>query len=60
MTVSSPWDPRAGPWLERLRKELAAHGLDECPVERPTVWLATTGWKRRGLLRADEQPLAPG
>lgn len=24
----------------------------------PTLWLLTTGWKRRGLLRLDEAPVA--
>jgi putative transposase len=54
------WDSRAGPMLARLKNELAAHRLDECPVQPPSVWLATTGWKRRGLLLPNEKPLSPG
>jgi putative transposase len=54
------WSPRAGPMLDVLRKQLAAAGLDECPVAPPTVWLADEGWKTKGLLAPEECPVAGG
>src|SRR5262249_17790588 len=32
---------------------------DEPPVRAPRTWLATIGWRRSGLIRADERPGSP-
>jgi putative transposase len=53
------WDPRAGPMLARLRAE-GLVGDRPCPVAEPSVWLLTTGWRRYGLVHANEHPLLPG
>jgi putative transposase len=48
------WDPRARP-----PPDLVARSREgDCPIARPTTWLASRGWKRArgGLLRFDEVP----
>ncbi|HEY8076953.1 MAG TPA: transposase [Labilithrix sp.] len=54
------WDPRAAPWLVRLRMSslLAGMARSEIPVRRPRAWLLRTGWKRHGLVLPTESPRA--
>ena len=47
----------SAPWFEGFatRIELAP----DAPVRAPRTWLATTGWRRRGLITFDEKPRVP-
>lgn len=49
----------SAPWFEGF-----AHGpsppRDASPVRAASTWLASTGWRRHGLIRLDERPRAPG
>jgi putative transposase len=52
------WHPRAGPWVEALRR---APLVRELPATRPPVapsstWLGAVGWKRLGLVGPREMP----
>ncbi len=33
---------------------------EESPVKRPSTWLASTGWRRCGLIGLNERPREPG
>ncbi len=48
----------SAPWFEGFSVRLIAPS-GACPVVAPRTWLATAGWRRRGLVRRDERPLAP-
>ena len=48
----------SAPWFEGF----AGHRMpseDEAPVRAPRTWLASAGWRRRGLIRLDERPRTP-
>jgi hypothetical protein len=48
----------SAPWFEGF-----AHGpsppTDAAPVKHATTWLASTGWRKHGLIRLDERPRTP-
>lgn len=44
------------PWFAGWRTPSAVAGFGPRPVAVARSWLARTGWKRHGLLAADEQP----
>jgi putative transposase len=50
------WDPRAGPWLAALAKELREAKLTDRPVSPPRTWFLRAGWKRHGLVLPTERP----
>jgi len=45
-------------WFDGFARRPASD--DACPVRAPRTWLAGVGWRRRGLVRLDERPAAPG
>jgi putative transposase len=51
-----PWS--SAPWFEGF-----AHGpsppRETSPVKAASTWLASTGWRRHGLIRLDERPRSP-
>ena len=48
----------SAPWFDGFARSLApADGPS--PVVDARTWLASRGWRRRGLVRFDERPLAP-
>jgi putative transposase len=54
------WSPDAAPQLivvqiAVLERFAVLHQLSP-PVVAPSTWLLRTGWRRRGLVRADEAP----
>jgi putative transposase len=49
------WAPRSG-----LRETLEAARAGPPVVTSARSWIASTGWKRHGLLRPTEMPLSPG
>lgn len=49
----------SAPWFDGFVSVLEAPE-DRCPVSASRTWLGGTGWRRRGLVRFDEQPRAPG
>jgi putative transposase len=57
---SAPWfdgfDPRAGQRLPVGKPRRWSAIIDTSPVEGPRSWLARTGWKRHGLIKATEEP----
>jgi putative transposase len=55
------WHPRAGPWVETLRRAALVRevALERPPVSRSATWLGSTGWKRRGLIAPNERPQSP-
>ncbi len=48
----------SAPWFDGFDVPLAERS-EPCPVVAPRTWLGGTGWRRRGLVRADERPRAP-
>jgi putative transposase len=36
-----------------------ARQTEEAPVWHPRTWLARSGWRRHGLIEANERPLLP-
>jgi REP element-mobilizing transposase RayT len=48
----------SAPWFEGFAERLVP-STDVAPVRSPRTWLASTGWRRRGLIRIDERPSAP-
>jgi putative transposase len=52
----SPVDPcSSAPWFEGFRRAVPAPpGV--APTWRPRTWLATTGWRRHGLIDPAERP----
>jgi putative transposase len=53
------WHPRAGPWLEELRRVPLVRDLAP-PISESSTWLGRIGWKRRGLLSPNELPRNAG
>jgi hypothetical protein len=49
----------SAPWFEGFAERLVPSS-DTSPVRAPRTWLASTGWRRRGLVHVDERPRAPG
>jgi len=49
----------SAPWFDGFARPVAPSG-DASPVRAPRTWLAGVGWRRRGLVRLDERPRAPG
>jgi putative transposase len=54
----SGWDSRAGPLVAEVRCawRRSAGDAEGSPVSASTTWLGEHGWKRLGLLRAEERP----
>ena len=52
------WDPRAGPRVAQLQKQIGPWGLTASPVLRPETWLGAHAWRRGGLVRITELPRA--
>jgi REP element-mobilizing transposase RayT len=51
-----PIDPcSSGPWFDGFRTA-PPPPTDAAPTWRPRTWLASTGWRRHGLLRWGEAP----
>ena len=48
----------SAPWFRGFR-DVIEMPRDERPTARARTWLANVGWKKRGLVRLDEQPRAP-
>ena len=54
-----PIDPMSSaPWFDGFAERAAESG-EQAPVRAPRTWLASVGWRRRGLVRLDERPRAP-
>jgi putative transposase len=49
------WDSRAGPEVTLVRGACDA-GRVASPASKPATWLGSIGWRRLGLVRADERP----
>jgi putative transposase len=49
----------SAPWFGGFAVRIDA-SPDSCPVFTARTWLGGTGWRRRGLVRFDERPGAPG
>lgn len=48
----------SAPWFDGFARCIAP-SEDAPPVSAPRTWLAGVGWRRRGLIRPDERPVAP-
>jgi putative transposase len=59
-----PDDCSSAPWFDGFRARDGSRRSPATHDPRPTAtartWLATTGWRQRGLIRLDERPTAPG
>jgi putative transposase len=49
----------SAPWFDGFAQRIEAP-TEPCPVFAPKTWLGAIGWRRRGLVRFDECPRAPG
>jgi putative transposase len=49
----------SAPWFDGFRRR-ASSPEDASPVRAPRTWLASKGWRRRGLVGLHERPRAPG
>ncbi len=49
----------SAPWFGGFSERIALPE-EPCPVRVSRTWLGGTGWRRRGLVRFDERPRAPG
>lgn len=49
----------SAPWFEGFASRLARPNEDS-PVAAPRTWLGARGWRKRGLVRLEERPHAPG
>lgn len=59
MRVSSGIDAfSSAPWFRGFAFS-AAPDNDEAPIVHARTWLASTGWRRHGLVRLEERPRAP-
>jgi putative transposase len=50
------WHPRAGPLLARVRSGATIASTAVVPTCPAQTWLGARGWRRHGLIRADEGP----
>jgi len=48
----------SAPWFDGFARRTAPRE-DASPVRSARTWLATVGWRRRGLVHPDERPRAP-
>jgi hypothetical protein len=48
----------SAPWFAGFA-ERRARSEEAPPVRAPRTWLASMGWRRRGLIHLDERPRAP-
>jgi REP element-mobilizing transposase RayT len=48
----------SAPWFEGFAQRLA-RSADTPPVRSARTWLASVGWRRRGLVHLDERPRVP-
>jgi len=49
----------SAPWFDGFREAVGPPPAGERPVVRPRTWLASTGWRRRGLIGLGEAPFKP-
>ncbi|HEY1954029.1 MAG TPA: transposase [Polyangiaceae bacterium] len=57
MRTRAGLDPfSSAPWFDGFVRSAP---LASSPVRSPSTWLASNGWRRRGLVRFDERPRAP-
>jgi putative transposase len=48
----------SAPWFDGFAMTVK-RAASESPVRAPRTWLAGIGWRKRGLIRADERPRSP-